>query len=88
MLDATSENVLITSATFALIFKPEFSSDLLALVDICFSNSLIAIPWDLTTSLKALKVDLTISWMFRHSFRPYLNKVEFIYPDEIFHIYS
>jgi hypothetical protein len=44
MLDATSENVLITSATLAFIFKPEFNSDLLALVPNDFSNSLIAIP--------------------------------------------
>jgi hypothetical protein len=44
MLEATSENVLITSATLALIFKPEFNSDLLALVAKDFSNSLMAIP--------------------------------------------
>ena len=61
MLEATSEKVLITSATFAFIFKPEFNSDLLAFVTICFSNSLIETPWDLTTSQSAFIVVLTIS---------------------------
>ncbi len=61
MLDATSEKVLILSATFASIFNPEFYSDLLALVIICFSNSRIETTCILTTSHKDLIVVRTIS---------------------------
>ena len=59
--EATSAIVRDTSDTFAFNDKPAFNSDLLALVGITLSSSLIARPYDLITSQTALSVSLTIS---------------------------
>jgi hypothetical protein len=69
--EATSATVLDTSDTLAFKDNPAFNSDLLALVGTTLSSSLMANPYDLTTSFNALSVNFTMSYMFFHSLDPY-----------------
>ena len=60
-VEATSATVLDTSETFAFRESPALSSLLLHFVGITLSISLMARPWERTTSQTALSVSFIMS---------------------------
>ena len=67
----TSAIVLETSDIFALRARLVVISYIVAFWCMLLSSSRIACPCDLTVSQTALKVSLTMSWMFFHSLLPW-----------------